>query len=78
MGTLTAKFDGVDGSTMIDRKLSVTTFPKSERQMLRQSAIAAENGYSVRWEVPSAAEQFRALKMADRLGVKNIDAQVKP
>lgn len=76
-GTVTAKFDGVDGGTMVDRKLSVTTFPKSERQMLRQSATAAENGYGVRWEVPTAAEQARAQKMAESLGVKNIDVQVK-
>jgi hypothetical protein len=77
-GTVTVKFDGVDGATMVDRKMSVTTFPKSERQMLRQSATAAENGYGVRWEVPTAAEQARAQKMAESLGVKNIDVQVKP
>jgi hypothetical protein len=76
-GTVTAKFDGVDGGTMVDRKLSVTTFPKSERQMLRQSATAAENGYGVRWEVPTSAEQARAQKMVESLGVKNIDVQVK-
>jgi hypothetical protein len=77
-GTVTAKFDGVDGHVMVDRKLSITTFPKSERQMLRQSATAAENGYGVRWEVPNQRHAARAQKMADSLGVKNVDVKVKP
>lgn len=75
-GTVTAKFDGVDGDVMVDRKLAVTTFPKSEKQMLRQSATAAENGYSVRWEVPTESQARRAEKMADKLGVKNVDVKV--
>lgn len=77
-GTVTAKFDGVDGGVVVDRKLSVTTFPKSEVQMLRQSATAAENGYRVRWEVPSVAEQVRAQRMAASLGISNIDIIVVP
>jgi hypothetical protein len=76
-GTVTAKFDGVDGGTMVDRKLSVTTVPKSERRMLRQSATAAGNGYGVRREVPTAAAQARAQKTTESLGAKNIDMQVK-
>jgi filamentous hemagglutinin len=63
---------------MVDRKLSITTFPKSQMQALRQSAVAAENGYSVRWEVPNQSEATRALNMFEQLGIKNIQVVIVP
>jgi len=77
-GTVTAKFDGVDGSTMVDRKVAVTTFDKSKRQALRQNAVAAENGKTVRWEVPNEKEAARAQRMFDELGTKKIETKVVP
>jgi hypothetical protein len=77
-GTVTAKFDGVDGNVMVDRKLSVMTYPKSLMQALRQSAVAAENGYAIRWEVPDLNQANRATNMFNQLGIKNIQVVIVP
>jgi hypothetical protein len=42
--TQTVRFDGVQGRMMIDRKKAMTTFPKSEKQALRQSEALRQNG----------------------------------
>jgi len=49
------KFDGWDNKTreLIDRKLNVTTFPKSLEQAKRQARIAGQHNVGVRWEVPA-------------------------
>ncbi len=70
------RFDGVDGRVMIDRKKSVTTFPKSERQALRQSEALRQNGLTAVWEVPTDAEAARATKMLSKLGISNITIRV--
>jgi filamentous hemagglutinin len=70
------RFDGVDGRVMIDRKKSVTTFPKSERQALRQSEALKQNGLTAVWEVPTVAEAARAAKMLSKLGISNITIRV--
>jgi hypothetical protein len=72
------RFDGFDESAgvLIDRKLSVTTFAKSQNQALRQSQALAAGGYRGRWEVPTSAEAARATRMFDRLGITNIDVTV--
>jgi WXG100 family type VII secretion target len=72
------RFDGHEGDVMIDRKLSVTTFPKSQAQALRQSEALSQNGLTGRWEVPTQAEATRALKLFDKLGITNIDVKVVP
>lgn len=72
------KFDGVDERVLIDRKTSVTTFPKSRLQALRQSEALKQNGYTGRWEVPNAAEARRAVKMFKDLGIENIEVIVVP
>jgi filamentous hemagglutinin len=74
------RFDGYDEAAgeLIDRKISVTTFPKSQKQALRQSEALAHAGYRGVWEVPTAAEAARADRMFERLGIRNITTRVVP
>ena len=70
------RFDGVEGEAMIDRKKAVTTFPKSQKQALRQSEALRQNGLTGVWEVPSAAEATRATRMLTKLKIDNITVRV--
>jgi len=70
------RFDGVEGGQMIDRKKAITTFPKSERQALRQSDALTQNGLTAVWEVPSAAEAARATRLLSKLNITNITVRV--
>ncbi|MFI5758759.1 ricin-type beta-trefoil lectin domain protein [Streptomyces sp. NPDC051569] len=74
------KFDGFDAANgvMIDRKVSVTTFNKTYRQAMNQSLALEQNGYSGRWEVPTAAEAARARKVLGGLLITNIRVRVVP
>jgi filamentous hemagglutinin len=72
------KFDGIDGNVLIDRKTSITTFPKSKSQAMRQSEALSQNGLTGRWEVPNESQAARARKMLGDLGITNIDVQVVP
>jgi len=70
------RFDGIEGRTLIDRKKSVTTFLKSEKQALRQSEALKQNGLEAIWEVPTEAEAARAERMFQKLGITNIKTRV--
>jgi filamentous hemagglutinin len=70
------KFDGVDGDTIIDRKRSIVTTQKVKNQALRQSEVLAQHGLTGRWEVPTQAQQARAVKMLNELKVFNIEVKV--
>ncbi|MEU9625187.1 hypothetical protein, partial [Streptomyces sp. NPDC048155] len=74
------KFDGFDAANgvMIGRKVSVTTFNKTYRQAMNQSLALEQNGYSGRWEVPTAAEAARARKVLGGLLITNIRVGVVP
>jgi hypothetical protein len=74
--TEAVRFDGVEGRVLIDRKISVTTFPKSQRQALHQSRALKQHGLTGRWEVPTEAERVRAMRMFQRLGIDNIEVKV--
>ena len=74
--TKVVRFDGLEGNVLIDRKVSVTTFPKSQDQALRQSRALQQNGFTGRWEVPSAAEAARAQRMLQQLGITNIEVRI--
>jgi hypothetical protein len=65
------KFDGVEGNTLIDRKLNVTTFNKSIDQVQRaDEALKQNTAYSVRYEVP--ANRVAAMKkLLMKAGVAN-------
>ena len=79
-GTVTAKFDGVDASTgeMVDRKTNLANSEKFARGALRQSVVAAKNGFSVRWEVPNTTVQTQAQRILSTNGIKNIRVVVAP
>jgi hypothetical protein len=74
------RFDGFDDSfgVLIDRKISVTTFEKSQRQAMRQSEALSAGGYRGRWEVPSDSQAARAQRMFGQLEITNIDVWVVP
>jgi hypothetical protein len=74
----TVRFDGEEEGVAIDRKLSVTTFPKSKRQALRQSEALQQNNMAGRWEVPTEAQAKRAKNMFSELGITNITVEVVP
>jgi hypothetical protein len=79
-GKISAKFDGVDSATgeMVDRKLNVVERPNFVKAALRQSAVAAQNGFTVRWEVPNEAVQAKAQRILSANGIKNIKVAVVP
>jgi len=55
------KFDGIEGNTLIDRKLNVTTHKKSIDQVQRaDEALKQNTNYNVRYEVP--ANRVNAMK----------------
>ena len=76
--TKLVKFDGVDGSVMVDRKTAVVTTPKAKNQATRQSEVLRQNNMTGRWEVPNVAQQNRANKMFIELGITNITTAVVP
>jgi len=79
-GKITAKFDGVDPATgeMVDRKSNVVDRPNFIKEALRQSAVASQNGFTVRWEVPNEAVQAKAQRILSANGIKNIKVVVVP
>jgi filamentous hemagglutinin len=72
------RFDGLEGNVLIDRKVSVTTFRKSQVQALHQSEALSQTGLSGRWEVPTASAAARARTMLEKLGITNIEVRVVP
>lgn len=72
------RFDGVAGTVLIDRKLSITFYPKAQRAALRQSEALLQNGLTGLWEVPTEAEARRARNLFEKLGISNIDVKVVP
>ena len=72
------RFDGLDDYILVDRKRSVTTFPKSQKQAIRQSESLRWNDLIGRWEVPTEAQKKRAVRMFEDLGINNIEVVVVP
>jgi RHS repeat-associated protein len=74
------KFDGFDAQNgvLVDRKVSIKFYNKTWRQALNQSLALEQNGYTGRWEVPTAAEARRARRMLGTLLITNIKVRVVP
>ncbi len=70
------RFDGAEGSVMIDRKLSTVTTDKVKNQALRQSEALHQNGLTGRWEVPNQTQQARAEKLFSDLNITNIEVKI--
>lgn len=72
------RFDGFNGSQLIDRKLAVLLTDKAATQALNQSTALAQSGLTGVWEVPTDAQAARAVRLFDRLGITNISVEVVP
>jgi len=69
---VTAKFDGLAGNEIIDRKLNPVFTPKAVDQARRQAATAAYNGYQAVWELPTAEAVAAAKRFMDYAGISTI------
>ncbi len=74
--TRTARFDGLDGDVLVDRKLSITFYPASLNEARRQSEALSQNGLTGRWEVPTIEQKRQAKRLFRKLGITNIRATV--
>jgi hypothetical protein len=72
----TVRFDGLDGSVLIDRKVSIVMTDKAKNQALRQSEALKQNSLKGRWEVPNVSQETRALKMLKDLKITNIEVRI--
>lgn len=75
----TAKFDGVDGTNLIDRKTNVVWTDEVVDETRRQAGVAAHDAYAVVWELPTekvvaAAQRF----LSTRAGVSTISVRDVP
>ncbi|WP_226962683.1 MULTISPECIES: LamG-like jellyroll fold domain-containing protein [unclassified Streptomyces] len=79
-GDVTAKFDGLEGDTLIDRKNGVLPFTSKSMvdEARRQAGTAAYHGLRVMWEVPDAAVLSRAQRWLNDAGVTTIGVRVAP
>lgn len=73
------KFDGVQGETLIDRKLKVVDRPRARDQLLRQAQVLREHRLVGVWEVTSPKMMYKARVMFKKYNVTNIRVRiVKP
>jgi hypothetical protein len=78
-GEKDVRFDGfIPPRTMVDRKLSVTTFPKAKRQAVRQSEALEQHNMQGRWQVPNESQAERARRIFDEKNITNIQTEVVP
>jgi RHS repeat-associated protein len=77
-GDVTAKFDGLDGGELIDRKNGVLPWTSDSMidEARRQAGTAAYHGLKVVWEVPSAAVMTQAQRWLNDAGVTTIGVRV--
>lgn len=76
--TVTARFDGVEGSEIIDRKLNPVFSSKAVAQARRQAGVAAYNGYQAVWELPTPQAVAAANRFMDYAGVSSIIVRQAP
>lgn len=75
------RFDGIEGTTLIDRKLSLYSSTKGKYALQRQfEAVMQNSGFTVRIEVPTDAVKNRMEKvMRDlRIDPKKMSVWVVP
>ena len=76
-GRNVVRFDGIDGTTLIDRKLNVTTKSKQINDLKRMSEALRQNPeYTAVLEVPNAAVRKAAIRALDKAGVTNIGVRI--
>ena len=74
--TKVVRFDGIENSVLIDRKISIVTTDKVRNQALRQSEALTQNNLTARWEVPDQTQFNRAQKMLSDLKISNIKVSI--
>ncbi|MFD0745998.1 polymorphic toxin-type HINT domain-containing protein [Phytohabitans flavus] len=79
-GDVTAKFDGLLGDEIIDRKHNVLPFTSNSMvdEARRQAGTSAYHGLQAVWEVPDEAVRARALRWLSDAGVSNITVRIAP
>ncbi|WP_436698720.1 Kelch repeat-containing protein [Nocardioides sp. BYT-33-1] len=75
---VTARFDGVRGSEIIDRKLNPVFSAKAVAQAQRQAAVAAYNGYQAVWELPTPQAVAAANRFMDYAKISTIVIRQAP
>ena len=76
--TVTAKFDGIDGNEIIDRKLNPMFTVGAVDLARRQAATAAYNGFQAVWELPTEEAVAAANRFMDYAGISTIVVRMAP
>ncbi|GIE77713.1 hypothetical protein Aph02nite_36630 [Actinoplanes philippinensis] len=69
---VTAKFDGLEGNEIIDRKLNPRFTEKAVDQARRQAATAAYHGLTPVWELPDEAAMSAAIRFMSYAKISTI------
>ncbi|MEU8819586.1 polymorphic toxin-type HINT domain-containing protein [Actinoplanes sp. NPDC048796] len=79
-GDVTAKFDGIDGNEVIDRKNGVLPWTSDSMidEARRQAGTSAYHGLQAVWEVPNANVMAQAQRWLSDAGVSNINVRIAP
>jgi len=73
-----AKFDGVNGAELIDRKLNPVFSPKAADQATRQAAVAQHYGLKAVWELPTQKAVDAANRFLQSNSVNGISVRLAP
>ena len=77
LGRDIVKFDGVEATRIIDRKLNVTTKSKQMRDLRRMAEALKQNPeFSGVIQVPNQAAARSAHRALDKAGVDNISVEI--
>lgn len=70
--TVAARFDGINGSEAIDRKLNPVFSAKAVWQARRQAGVAAYNGFQAVWELSTPQSVSAANRFMDYAGISTL------
>lgn len=73
-----AKFDGVRGLELIDRKLNPFFSPKAVNEAVRQAAVARYYGLQAVWELPTPTAVGAANRFMQSNGITGITVRLAP
>jgi hypothetical protein len=73
-----AKFDGVEGLRLIDRKLNPVFSAKAVDQATRQVAVARHHGLQVVWELPTPQALEAANRFLKTNNISGITVRIAP
>jgi hypothetical protein len=73
-----AKFDGVQGIELIDRKMNPVFSAKAVDQAVRQAAVAQHYHLTVVWEFPTQVAVEAANRFLKANNISNITVRIGP